>query len=49
MDAQTIAVVIAGAGALGVVVWLLAKLGKAPTSRPRPRSEGMTGQRWLRV
>ena len=29
MDAQMIAVVIAGAGALGVVVWLLAKLGKA--------------------
>jgi S-DNA-T family DNA segregation ATPase FtsK/SpoIIIE len=28
MDAQMIAVVIAGAGALGVVVWLLAKLGK---------------------
>jgi S-DNA-T family DNA segregation ATPase FtsK/SpoIIIE len=29
MDAQTIALVIAGGGALGVVVWLLAKLGKA--------------------
>ncbi|HET9257160.1 MAG TPA: FtsK/SpoIIIE domain-containing protein [Pseudonocardiaceae bacterium] len=28
-DAQTIALVIAGAGALGIVVWLLAKLGKA--------------------
>jgi S-DNA-T family DNA segregation ATPase FtsK/SpoIIIE len=29
MDAQTVAVVIAGGGALGVLVWLLAKLGKA--------------------
>ena len=29
MDAQMIALVIAGAGALGVVVWMLAKLGKA--------------------
>jgi S-DNA-T family DNA segregation ATPase FtsK/SpoIIIE len=29
MDAQMIAVVIAGGAALGVVVWLLAKLGKA--------------------
>jgi DNA segregation ATPase FtsK/SpoIIIE, S-DNA-T family len=29
MDAQTIALVIASGGALGVVVWLLAKLGKA--------------------
>jgi len=29
MDAYTVAVVIAGGGALGVVVWLLAKLGKA--------------------
>jgi S-DNA-T family DNA segregation ATPase FtsK/SpoIIIE len=29
MDAYTLAVVIAGGGALGVVVWLLAKLGKA--------------------
>jgi DNA segregation ATPase FtsK/SpoIIIE, S-DNA-T family len=29
MDAQTIALVIAGGGALGVVVWLLAKIGKA--------------------
>jgi S-DNA-T family DNA segregation ATPase FtsK/SpoIIIE len=29
MDAQTVAVMIAGGGALGVLVWLLAKLGKA--------------------
>ena len=29
MDAQTIALVIAGGGALGVVVWLLAKIGRA--------------------
>jgi S-DNA-T family DNA segregation ATPase FtsK/SpoIIIE len=29
MDAHTIAVVIAGGGALGVLVWVLAKLGKA--------------------
>ncbi|HXT43253.1 MAG TPA: cell division protein FtsK, partial [Pseudonocardiaceae bacterium] len=29
MDTQTIALVIAGGGALGVVVWLLAKIGKA--------------------
>jgi S-DNA-T family DNA segregation ATPase FtsK/SpoIIIE len=29
MDAQTIALVIAGGGALGVMVWALAKLGKA--------------------
>jgi DNA segregation ATPase FtsK/SpoIIIE, S-DNA-T family len=29
MDAQTIALVIAGGGALGVLVWVLAKLGKA--------------------
>jgi DNA segregation ATPase FtsK/SpoIIIE, S-DNA-T family len=29
MDASTLAVVIAGAGGLGVLVWLLAKLGKA--------------------
>jgi DNA segregation ATPase FtsK/SpoIIIE, S-DNA-T family len=29
MDAHTIAVVIAGGGALGVVVWVLAKVGKA--------------------
>jgi DNA segregation ATPase FtsK/SpoIIIE, S-DNA-T family len=29
MDAQTIALVIAGAGGLGVVVWVLAKLGRA--------------------
>jgi S-DNA-T family DNA segregation ATPase FtsK/SpoIIIE len=29
MDAQTIALVIVGGGALGVVVWVLAKLGKA--------------------
>jgi S-DNA-T family DNA segregation ATPase FtsK/SpoIIIE len=29
MDAQTIALLIAGGGALGVVVWALAKLGKA--------------------
>jgi DNA segregation ATPase FtsK/SpoIIIE, S-DNA-T family len=29
MDTQTIALVIAGGGALGVVVWLLAKLGQA--------------------
>jgi hypothetical protein len=28
MDAQTIAVLVAGGGALGVVVWLLAKLGR---------------------
>jgi S-DNA-T family DNA segregation ATPase FtsK/SpoIIIE len=29
MDAHTFAVVIAGGGALGVIVWMLAKLGKA--------------------
>src|SRR3989440_1142206 len=29
MDAQTMALVIAGGGALGVVVWLLAKIGRA--------------------
>ncbi len=29
MDAYRIALVIAGAGVLGVVVWVLAKLGKA--------------------
>jgi DNA segregation ATPase FtsK/SpoIIIE, S-DNA-T family len=29
MDAQTIALVVAGGGALGVMVWVLAKLGKA--------------------
>jgi hypothetical protein len=29
MDAHTFAVVIAGGGALGVIVWVLAKLGKA--------------------
>ncbi|MFZ2119562.1 MAG: cell division protein FtsK, partial [Pseudonocardiaceae bacterium] len=29
MDAQTVAVVVAGGGALGVVVWVLAKVGKA--------------------
>jgi S-DNA-T family DNA segregation ATPase FtsK/SpoIIIE len=29
MDAQTIALLIAGGGALGVVVWALAKLGRA--------------------
>jgi cation transport ATPase len=29
MDTQMIAVVIAGGGALGVVVWVLAKIGKA--------------------
>jgi DNA segregation ATPase FtsK/SpoIIIE, S-DNA-T family len=29
MDAQTIVLVIAGGGALGVVVWVLAKVGKA--------------------
>src|SRR5262245_23907636 len=29
MDAQTIATIIAGAGGLGIVVWALAKLGKA--------------------
>src|SRR3954468_7635544 len=28
MDAQTVALVIAGGGALGIVVWLLAQLGK---------------------
>ncbi|MGB7794974.1 MAG: FtsK/SpoIIIE domain-containing protein [Pseudonocardiaceae bacterium] len=29
MDAQTVAVVVAGGGALGVVVWVLARVGKA--------------------
>ncbi len=29
MDVNTVAVVIAGGGALGVLVWVLAKLGKA--------------------
>jgi S-DNA-T family DNA segregation ATPase FtsK/SpoIIIE len=29
MDAYTLAMVIAGGGALGVLVWLLAKVGKA--------------------
>ena len=29
MDAQTIALMVAGGGALGVVVWVLAKIGRA--------------------
>src|SRR5207248_10074290 len=29
MDAQTIALLIAGGGALGVIVWVLAKIGRA--------------------
>jgi hypothetical protein len=29
MDVQTIAEIIAGAGGLGVVVWVLAKIGRA--------------------
>jgi hypothetical protein len=43
MDAQTIAVVIAGAGVLGVVVWLLAKLGKALVDDHRNAGRGGRG------
>lgn len=44
IDAQMIALVVAGLAGLGVLVWLLAKLGKALTGKQsRGRANGTTG------